>query len=210
MNLQALPDRVMVQQDLSGRVLAPEGIQVFGDAISREAEEALLCDIGAHERAHWSHPVLRGRAARRESVSYGREYDYESREALPGAEMPAHLLRARARVAEEVHVDERILEQVLVQRYPPGAGIGAHRDSPAFGEPVVGLSLLGEARLVMHGPRGARFETRLRPRSVYALRGEARWVWTHEIPPVKEERLSLTFRPIAMGGVLEGSGAGGI
>jgi alkylated DNA repair dioxygenase AlkB len=62
---------------------------------------------------------------------------------------------------------------------------------------VVGLSLLGEARLVMRGPRGAKLGIKLGARSLYALRGEARWAWTHEIPPVKEERLSLTFRTLA-------------
>jgi len=35
------------------------------------------------------------------------------------------------------------------------------------------------------------------PRSLYIMTGEARRVWEHSIPPVKEPRYSITFRSMA-------------
>lgn len=36
----------------------------------------------------------------------------------------------------------------------------------------------------------------LEPRSVYAMRGIARWGYQHSIPPVKALRYSVTFRTL--------------
>jgi alkylated DNA repair dioxygenase AlkB len=36
----------------------------------------------------------------------------------------------------------------------------------------------------------------LEPRSVYLMRGPARWQYEHSIPPVDELRYSLTFRTL--------------
>jgi len=100
-------------------------------------------------------------------------------------------------------VEGDALAEVLVTHYPPGAGIGWHRDAPAFGV-VVGVSLLGACRLRFQQGRGAARKTRaltLAPRSAYVLDGAARWQWQHAIPPGREERYSVTFRTLrARGG----------
>jgi alkylated DNA repair dioxygenase AlkB len=46
----------------------------------------------------------------------------------------------------------------------------------------------GEAREVA--------EVVLVPGSAYVLKGKARWSWQHSIPPVKEDRYSVTFRTL--------------
>jgi len=43
-------------------------------------------------------------------------------------------------------------------------------------------------------PRDGAFALTLAPRSVYALRGDARWRWQHMIPPTPALRYSITFR----------------
>jgi alkylated DNA repair protein (DNA oxidative demethylase) len=90
------------------------------------------------------------------------------------------------------------LAETLVSRYPPGAGIGWHRDAPMFGPVVIGISL--GAPCVMRFRRGVSGPTELlaelEPRSAYILAGAARASWRHSIPPVKALRHSVTFRTI--------------
>jgi alkylated DNA repair dioxygenase AlkB len=93
--------------------------------------------------------------------------------------------------------DPADLVQILISRYPPGAGIGWHRDAPRFGPRVAGLSLLAPCRMrFQRSVRGERSvaEVELAPRSAYVLTGEARWSWQHSIPATKTLPYSVTFR----------------
>jgi alkylated DNA repair protein (DNA oxidative demethylase) len=104
----------------------------------------------------------------------------------------------RARAAELAGVKPDELVEILVQRYPPGATIGWHRDAPAFGT-VVGISLGSASRLRFQRGKGEDrrvFELVLEPRSGYVLAGNARTSWQHSIPPTKELRYSITFRTL--------------
>ena len=89
------------------------------------------------------------------------------------------------------------MADLLVTRYPPGAGIGWHRDAPQFGE-VSGVSLLTACRMRFRRGRPRAWETAeltLEPRSAYLLSGPARARWQHRIPPVTQERWSITSAP---------------
>ena len=90
------------------------------------------------------------------------------------------------------------LADLLVARYPSGAGIGWHRDVPAFGD-VSGISLLTACRMRFRCGRPRAWQTAeltLEPRSAYVLSGPARTQWQHHIPPVTQERWSVTFRTL--------------
>jgi len=143
--------------------------------------------------------VMKGVVARRTAIRYGMGYDYGRRVALPGAEpFPDWLLPIRDRSARFADLGGEALVQVLIQRYPEGAPIGWHRDSPSF-EVVVGLSLLSPARMRFRRGRGAecvQYEIALEPRSAYVLAGEARWGWEHHVPPAKALRYSITLRSL--------------
>ena len=142
---------------------------------------------------------MHGRAAKRTVRHFGLDYDYQSRDVVPADPFPAKLEWLRERCAELAEREPVELAQVLVARYPPGAGIGWHRDAPMFGR-VVGVSLGGHAR--MRFQRRTKDDERLvdelelEPRSGYLLSGEARWTWQHSIPAGKELRYSLTFRTL--------------
>jgi alkylated DNA repair dioxygenase AlkB len=91
------------------------------------------------------------------------------------------------------------LVQILVSRYPGGAGIGWHRDAPMFGSKVAGVSLGAPARMrFQRSVRGARevAAVELEARSAYLLAGAARWSWQHSIPAAKDLRYSVTFRTL--------------
>jgi alkylated DNA repair dioxygenase AlkB len=148
------------------------------------------------ERIPFREVVMRGQVAKRTVRHYGFDYDYEAYGKLVPAEpLPAELTWLRERCAELAGVEPNELAQTLVQRYPPGAPIGWHRDAPMFGI-VVGVSFLSACRMrLRRGTSGrSEYELELEPRSAYVLAGEARTSWQHSIPPVKELRYSITFR----------------
>ena len=159
-------------------------------------EEAALLDV--LESLRFDPIVIRGRAARRTARHYGLDYDYGSRTPRPGEPVPDWLLPLRARAAGLADVEPDELVEILVQRYPPDAAIGWHRDAPAFGT-VTGISLGSAARLRFQRGKGERrrvWELLAEPRSGYLLAGEARTSWEHAIPPTKELRYSITFRTL--------------
>jgi DNA oxidative demethylase len=141
---------------------------------------------------------MHGQAARRTAKHYGLSYDYGSAGSRAGDPMPAWLLPLRARAAELAGVEPDELVEALVQHYPPGAPIGWHRDSPQFGI-VAGVSLASPARMRFQRGKGEKREVTeilVEPGSAYVLAGKARWSWQHSIPPVKEDRYSITFRTL--------------
>ena len=173
----------------------PEGIVYRPELVSVEEEADLVGRLGS---LRFDPIVLHGQAAKRTGRHYGLDYDYGSRTPLPGEPVPNWLLPVRSRAAELAGHDPEELVEILVQRYPPGATIGWHRDAPAFGT-VIGVSLGGFSRLrFQRGKRENRrvWEVQLEPRSGYVLRGEARRSWEHSIPPTKELRYSITFRTL--------------
>jgi alkylated DNA repair dioxygenase AlkB len=173
----------------------PEGLLYRPELIAPD-EEAQLLDLLGDLR--FDPIVMHGQAAKRTARHYGLGYDYGSRTPVPGEPVPGWLLPLRARAAELGGMDPAELVEILVQRYPPGATIGWHRDAPAFGT-VIGVSLAGAGRLRFQRGRGNErrvWELLLEPRSGYLLGGRARSSWQHSIPPAKELRYSITFRTL--------------
>ncbi|MFI7519667.1 alpha-ketoglutarate-dependent dioxygenase AlkB [Micromonospora globbae] len=142
---------------------------------------------------------MHGRIARRTVRHFGYDYDYGSFQLSETEALPVELHEVRERCARLAGVPAADLAQALVTRYPPGSVIGWHRDAPAFGPTVVGLSL-GSACLLrfQRGRADQRrvYEVELAPRSAYVLAGAARSSWQHGIPPVPALRYSITFRQV--------------
>jgi alkylated DNA repair protein (DNA oxidative demethylase) len=173
----------------------PEGLLYQPDLLTEDEERKLLEIL---DELRFDPIVMHGQAARRTARHFGLDYDYEARTPLPGEPVPDWLLPVRAKAAELAAVEPDELAEILVQRYPPGATIGWHRDAPAFAT-VVGVSLGGESRLRFQRGQGEKrrvWEVLLQPRSGYVLAGPARTSWQHSIPPTKELRYSITFRTL--------------
>jgi len=143
--------------------------------------------------------VMRGQAAKRGVVHLGFLYGYESWELRPGPEIPPELYWLRDRCGDLAAVPGEAFDEALVTRYPPGAGIGWHRDAPMFGSEVVGVSLVSESKMRFQRKVGGvryTYDLTLEPGSAYVLAGPARWAWQHSIPAVKSLRYSITFRTV--------------
>ena len=177
----------------------PDGFRYYEDMVTPAEEAALLEDLRG---LAFGEVRMRGQVARRRTIHFGWTYGYETWRVEPGPPTPEFLLGLRARAARLAEVEPDALAEVLVTHYPPGAGIGWHRDAPAFGD-VVGISLLGACRFRFQQGRDAARRTRtvtLSARSAYVLAGAARWQWQHAIPPGREERYSVTFRTLRSSG----------
>jgi alkylated DNA repair protein (DNA oxidative demethylase) len=173
-----------------------EGLLYVEDFISVEEERELL---GFIETLDFRPVVMRGQAAKRTVRHFGLDYDYESGELVAADPLPAPLTALRGRCAALIERERSDLVQILVSRYPPGAGIGWHRDAPMFGSKIAGVSLGAPCRMrFQRTVAGARrvAECDLAPRSAYVLTGAARWSWQHSIPATKALRYSITFRTL--------------
>jgi len=141
---------------------------------------------------------MHGVTAKRRIKQFGWHYAFESYRLIPTDPIPSDFITIGARSAELAGIDPSGWAEVLVTEYPTGAGIGWHRDAPAFGI-VAGISLLGSCRMRFQAGIGAARVTRaieLPPRSLYLLTGEVRTKWQHMIPPIRELRYSITFRTL--------------
>jgi len=134
---------------------------------------------------------MHGVVAKRRVAHLGLNYDYETFRVTPGPPVPEFLLPLQRSVADLTQREPEDFGEVLVTEYPAGAGIGWHRDAPAF-EIIVGASLLGRCRMCLRPMgatgRGSSVDITLEPRSVYVLSGNARSEWQHSIPAAESPR----------------------
>lgn len=176
-----------------------EGLRYEPAFLAPEEEQALIDIISGLPLAAAEYHQY---TARRRVVSYGYRYDFERSELLGAQPLPDALRPLRARVAAWAGLEADDIAHVLVSEYAPGTQLGWHRDVPAF-ERVMGVSLGSAARLRFrpwpHVPKAPGSRARVRvlpvePRSIYELRGPARWSWQHSVPPVARLRWSITLR----------------
>ncbi len=129
----------------------PSGFLYRPEFVGEDEERRLLEAIGA---LTFGEVRMHGVVARRRVAHFGWRYGYESWRIEPGPPIPDVLLPLRARAAALLGVAPGALAEALVTQYPPGAGIGWHRDAPAFGD-VIGVSLLGTCRFRFARGEGA-------------------------------------------------------
>jgi alkylated DNA repair dioxygenase AlkB len=142
---------------------------------------------------------FQGWLGKRLTASFGWHYDFDTGRMATTTHFPEWLLPLRDRAAAFIGLDATELVQALLIRYDPGAGIGWHKDRPAF-EHVVGISLGNAATMRFRRRRDKgfeRFSAPLAPGSLYHLSGPIRHDWEHSIAPMGAPRWSITFRSLA-------------
>jgi DNA oxidative demethylase len=159
--------------------------------------------VNAVESIDFAEIRMHGVVAKRRAAHFGRDYEYGSGKVAAGEPIPEFLRPLRQRVAEFAGRDAEDFAEVLVTEYPAGAGIGWHRDAPAF-DIVAGISLLSPCTMQFRpwpvqksaGTRSRPLAQVLAPRSLYILEGPSRTRWQHHIPEAKELRYSITLRTL--------------
>ncbi len=177
----------------------PEGLLYEPEFLTEEEERRLLALMNEID---FRELTMRGQTARRTVRHFGLDYAYDSGQLVPTDPLPGAMAWLRDRCAVLIERDPDDLVQVLVSRYPAGAGIGWHRDAPMFGSRIAGVSLRAPCRMRFRRTRrGERSVAaiELAPRSAYVLSGAARWSWQHSIPATTQLRYSITFRTLRRG-----------
>ena len=119
------------------RPALPEGFRYSPGFLSLE-QEAMLID--EFRLLSFKEFEFRGYLGKRRVVSFGLHYDFEAGGLRVAEEIPAFLLPLRKAAAGFAGISTAELEHVLVAQYPPGAGIGWHKDRPIFRD-VIGVSV---------------------------------------------------------------------
>lgn len=175
----------------------PRGWRYVPDFIDAREEAALIAHI---EQLSFAPFRYHGIDARREVAHFGARYGFDDGTLDRAAPLPTFLLALCARIQSRYPFAAPAARiAALVTRYPPGAGIGWHRDAPPFGPTVVGLSLAAacEFRLRLETATGFDvYKTTLAPRSLYLIAGPVRFRWQHAMTPVSHLRYSVTFRTV--------------
>ena len=175
----------------------PEGFDYQPDFLAPTEEAALLDIIRALPLAEAQYKQF---TARRRTVSYGSQYDFDANALLSAPPLPSFLDPLREKAAQWTGLQSGQFVHALVSEYRPGAPLGWHRDVPQF-EVIVGVSLGGTCVMRLRPYRPGEKQNRrdvialtLEPRSAYVMRGPARWSWQHCIAATKELRYSITLR----------------
>lgn len=174
---------------------APSGLRYQANVMSpRDEADA----IGHFAGLPFQPFAFQGFLGKRRVVSFGWRYDFNGGGLRETEAIPAFLLPIREKAAAFAGLAADELRHVLLTEYPPGAGIGWHKDRPEFGR-VIGLSLLAPCAFRLRRKAGAGWERATfvaEPRSAYLLDGAARTQWQHSIPAVESLRYSITFRTL--------------
>jgi alkylated DNA repair dioxygenase AlkB len=183
--------------DFESRMPAmPGGFHYQENILSEEEEASLVASLDTLQLKPFA---FHGHLGNRRVTSFGLGYDYARRMVEPADALPLFLTELRKKAAAFAGRSIEEFQQAGVNQYPPGAGIGWHKDKPQFGV-IVGISLLAPATLRLRRASGKSWIRRsheLKPRSIYLLDGEARIEWEHSVPPVSSLRYALMFRTVA-------------
>jgi len=173
----------------------PEGFRYQPELITAEEEAGLVRQL---ESLAFRPFDFHGHLANRRVAGFGLRYDYDQRKVVEAPAIPAFLMTLREKVAAFARLPADAFEQVLINEYLPGAGIGWHRDKPHF-DAVAGVSLLASCSFRLRRKSGTTWHREtvvVEPRSAYLMTGPARNEWEHSIPPLAEHRYSITLRTL--------------
>jgi len=151
-------------------------------------------------------------ALKRRTQQYGYSYNYKNQPAnnfMMITREPPNCLVELARRFYQNGLIALLPNQLIVNEYMPGQGITSHVDSThCFGETILSVSL-GSACIMVFTNINTKMQVPvlLEPLSLLLLSNEARYAWTHCIPPrktdyydgrryVRKRRISLTFRRV--------------
>jgi alkylated DNA repair dioxygenase AlkB len=166
------------------------GLTIIEDFLSEDEEKELISFINTQE---WNSTISR------RVQHYGYEYGY----------FPPYEVKLTKPIPEIFMKYIRIINpefnQVIVNEYEPGQGIGKHTDHKThFGDMIVSISLLS-ATTITFSDRKYTEDIYVQPRTQVIMEGDARWKFTHQIPARKSDkigeetiprgkRISVTFR----------------
>lgn len=143
---------------------------------------------------------------------YGYKYNYDTKNIYEKTQdMPDFIQNLQDVLKEKCLgldiIDEKYkFNQCIVNNYEKGQGISKHIDLKSFGN-VIGCFTIGGGSTVIFRNGIEKEEIYVEPNSLYIMSDDARYKWTHEISPNKNDmvngkrvprsrRISVTFRSV--------------
>ena len=179
----------------------PNGLLYFPDVLTVSEEQDLLSDLTLESdldpESVWK---TAGARANRLVRHYGYNYPYTRKlELTPADPIPVSIIQIIHKLAQFPGLKDFHPDQAIINRYLTGEGISKHVDHVAlFGDTVVSVSLGCNGKMRFRRDEES-YDITVSRRSVYAMTGESRYDWTHEMPKSKSQcgvRFSITFREI--------------
>ncbi len=170
-----------------------EGLQLEEDFVTTQEEEELLKHIDASE---WNTKL------NRMTQHYGFEYVYASTTSTATTPIPEWCNMIIDRLLEKKLLSVRP-DQMIVNEYIPGQGIGLHTDHvKLFADGIVSVSLGSDIMMGFQNTETKEMKHLSLPtRSALVLHGVARYKWRHGIKQRSSDggvkrgrRVSMTFR----------------
>jgi alkylated DNA repair dioxygenase AlkB len=191
---------------ISGLYYKPEALTLGGGVLEK-----------LDEANAWKQ-VTPGLPNSRRVIHFGTTYDYSSRSVsvIPCDPIPDFLLPLQALLREEIerlglNTEGHELNQCIVNEYLPGQGISKHIDKLSSFGPIIGCFTLGSSATMVFRRNEEKVDQFVEPNSLYIMSGDARTVWTHEMPgrltdmdPAtgkkikRTRRVSVTFRSVVV------------
>jgi alkylated DNA repair dioxygenase AlkB len=179
----------------------PNGLVYRPEFITKDEEFELLAIIGT---LPLEHPITDIYVARRRIIHFGWGFDFDANKIVRGPPLPSFLAPIARRIEKWMGFPRGSVVEALINEYPPGYGLGWHRDNEGF-EHIVGVSLGSWCRMRFRPIASKRdrqqkrsakeiVQLQLEPRSVYVMQRGIRWDYQHSVAPVPELRYSITFR----------------
>lgn len=188
----------------------PKGLRYIPETLSPKHQKLLIDLIDGEE---WSTDLGR------RTQHYGYKYSYSISEPqtakLTRTTPPPPALHCLAEVLYRNKILKDYPNQIIVNEYEPGQGIGKHRDHhPIFGYDVATMSLGSGLEMQFEPYKNFKkklpnepLKIYLEPGSVLVFGGDARYKYSHEIKKRKSDtvdgrkikrgkRISITFRHV--------------
>jgi alkylated DNA repair dioxygenase AlkB len=165
-----------------------QGLTLVPEVIGWETESKLIQQIDDHK---WDTQLTR------RVQQFGYKYDYRAKHVVdtPLGPLPKWALDV-CKLFQEKKLIDTLPNQLIVNEYREGQGIGKHTDHKRFGGVIFSLSLGAPCTMIFRRQEEVE-QLAVKPRTFLKMEGEARHEWTHEIPPLEGKqtrRISLTFR----------------
>lgn len=146
----------------------PKTLIIDQEFINKDEENKLL---------EWIKTQKPNTTISRRTWHYGYEYNYKSKNKKYIGNIPDELIFLCNRLKTKNYFSI-IPNQIIINEYLPGQGINAHIDSLIFEDTIATLSLLSPIEMEFKYKTNE-FEEYLLPRSLYVMKDDMRYKYTH-------------------------------
>lgn len=187
------------------RVEVPEGLVYFANVVPEELSRR-ICTWAVSPEMVAARTRVSSSPTARQVLQFGFVYDYVHGAGVATTPIPPLLCELRDVLeSRALTFSSDDFNQVIVNFYEPGQGIGAHVDSRAYGSTIACFTFGGGREMEFSRTITAPYCLYTEPNSLYTMSGPARYEWRHQMRPRLRDGadrprtlcFSVTFRMVS-------------